>query len=147
MTGETCIKHLRRPHLRKGADGGLAAAGLNMLLAGAMTTLAARTFRRFHTGGDALEVRILIEIEPDVRMASAAHVTPDVCIAAIPGRRRAGRLAVHGRNREQRHNKQNLLPAFHIFQDSGNDRKQFLKRVRDSSHGHEVVHPSLQAIA
>ena len=115
MTGETCIKHLGRPHFRESPDGSFAAAGLNMLLAGAMTALAARTFGRLHTGGDALEMRVLIKIEPDVRMARAAHVAANICIAAVFGRRRRGRLAVNAANREQRHNKQNLLPAFHIL--------------------------------
>src|SRR5437870_1658814 len=64
----------------------LTAARRDVRLAGTVAAFAARAFRRFFTGRDALVVRILIEVEPDVGMTRTTGVTSDVSIAGC-GRR------------------------------------------------------------
>jgi hypothetical protein len=94
MTGKAGIQYLAGSHLRERPNRGLSAARLHVLLPWTMTTLAARAFRRFHSPGDALEMGVLIEVEPDIRMAGAAYVTSYVCIVANLGRGCGGRLTV-----------------------------------------------------
>ena len=79
MAGEAGFEDLRRAHERKCAgDGGLASAGLDVSFGGTMAPFAAGALGRQVSSGDALVVRILVEVEPHVGVAGlaglAAHV-------------------------------------------------------------------------
>src|SRR5437667_3010144 len=80
MAGEAGFEDLRRAHERKCAgDGGLAAAGLHMSFGGTMAAFAAGALGRQVSSGDALIMRVLVEVEPHVGVAGfaglAAHVS------------------------------------------------------------------------
>ena len=78
MTAQAGIQRLLRLHQRKCArDRGLAAARRDVLLCRSMAAFAARLVRRLLARCDALEVRILVEIHPDVGMAGFTDVTAD----------------------------------------------------------------------
>jgi hypothetical protein len=78
MTSETGIYTLFRRHNGKSFNGRLAPMGIDMLFTGTMASFAARLCgivagvqRRFN-------VRILIEIERDVRVTHFAHLASDI---------------------------------------------------------------------
>src|SRR5262245_42630747 len=67
---EAILDRLARLHQRKCVrNGGLAAARFDVLFRGPVTALASGVFRRLFTGGDAFEMRIPEEREPDIGMA------------------------------------------------------------------------------
>lgn len=71
------------------------AGSFRMFPPGAMTSLATGVFRRIFRQRDALVVRVLIKVQPNVRMTGSAHLTSNV--ARRQGwfwrRRREGRLS------------------------------------------------------
>ena len=77
VAAEAIVQNLLGLELGKSHDGSFAAVRLDVGLTRAVTCLASGTFGRFLTGGDALIVRILVKISPNVRVAGAAHVAPD----------------------------------------------------------------------
>ena len=78
VAGQAGIQDLRRTHLRERPDSRLAASGLDMSLTGAVTALAAGPLGRFLAAGDASIMRVLIEIQPDVRVTRPAHLAAHV---------------------------------------------------------------------
>ena len=78
VAAQAIPEHLFRLQLRKSNDRLLIAFALNVRLSRAMTALASRFLRRFLARGDALEMRILIELQPDVRMTGFANIASDV---------------------------------------------------------------------
>ena len=78
MTPKTVVEDILGWELRESDDGGLAAVGVDVGLAGSVTAFASGPFNGFFTGCDALVVRILVEPGENVRMTSpansAAHV-------------------------------------------------------------------------
>ena len=94
MAAQAIVENFLGREFRKSDDAGFAPARLNVRLAGTMAALAAGALGRFFSGSDALEVRVLVEISPDVGMASAADVaayeTGGVGAGGRLGWRRAG---------------------------------------------------------
>lgn len=78
VAGQTGVDDLRGRHERKSArDCGFSTASLYVSLSRPVAALAARAFRGFLAGRDALEVGVFIEIQPDVRVTSPAHIAAD----------------------------------------------------------------------
>jgi hypothetical protein len=73
VTAQAGILHLPGVELRKSHNGRLTAMRFDVRFARTVAAFAARIGRRFLTGGNALEMRIPVEVEPDVRMARSAH--------------------------------------------------------------------------
>lgn len=75
VAGQASLQHLSRLHFRKGPDGRLAAASLDMRLSGAVAAFASRALGRLPSDGNAAVVRVLIEVQPDVGMTRPANLT------------------------------------------------------------------------
>src|SRR5947209_9224432 len=58
----------------------LSAARFHVRFGASVTTFATRALGDFLTAGDAFEVRILIEVQPDVRVTGLTDVTADVLL-------------------------------------------------------------------
>ena len=91
VTGEAVVQDFFRLHQREGVrNGSLAAASLYVSLRRAVATFAACSRRRFGSRGNALVVRILVEVQPDVRVARladrAAHIVRRSWIGRSCGR-------------------------------------------------------------
>ena len=84
VAAQACVENIVGRKLGERDDGGLAAACPDMLQSGAVATFAAGVIGWFLAGGDTFEVRILVEVRPNVGMAGAANV------AAHEGRSRGG---------------------------------------------------------
>jgi hypothetical protein len=82
---EAGIKHLGRLHERECPDGRFASTRFHMGFSWTVTAFTARAIRRLFAGDYALVVRVLEEIEPDVRVTGFTNVIADVI-----GRRRLG---------------------------------------------------------
>lgn len=88
VTLETCVELTPCIHQREGSGNGpRPAAGLDMPLRGSMASLAAGTLRRLLARGDALVVRILVEIQPHVRVTRFTDVAPDESVRRSRGGR------------------------------------------------------------
>jgi hypothetical protein len=72
MAPQAFIDNLLRSGFRERENRGFAAASLNVRLAGAVTTLAAGLLRRRAAECDRFVVWVLVEVEPDIRMAGLA---------------------------------------------------------------------------
>src|SRR5262249_3044499 len=104
VTYQAGVENLLRRHERKCArNGGFAAPCLYVLLPGSVASFATRALRRLLAGGDAYEVRILIEIQKYVGMADAARIAADVPARGGSGRARLWRgLRVRRRQNGQK---------------------------------------------
>lgn len=80
VTAQARIQDLLGRELRKGNDGCFAAVSRDMQLSRPMTTLASGIGRPFLSGGNALEVSILVKPEPDVRMARLTNHASDISV-------------------------------------------------------------------
>lgn len=80
VTAQACIQYLLRRELREGNNGRLASVRGNMRLTGAMATFASGIGRRFFSRGDALEMSIFVEPEPDIGVAGFAGHASDVSV-------------------------------------------------------------------
>lgn len=78
MAAQARVKHLFRRELGEGDDSGFTSVCGYVPLPRAMATFAASVGRSFFAGGDALEVSIFIEPEPDIWMAGLANHASDV---------------------------------------------------------------------
>lgn len=97
MAAEAFFQGLLRRQNREGGDGSLA-GGFDVNRTGAVTALAAGVFGRLVPGGDALKVRVLVKLRPDIGMAAFANV------AAYE--RRLGRVVRRGGCERDRQEKQ-----------------------------------------
>ena len=77
VASQAVIHDLPGFELRESDDGCFPAARLDVSLAGTVATLAARPFGRLVARGDALIVRILVEIQPYIGVAGSTDVTSD----------------------------------------------------------------------
>src|SRR5262245_26053972 len=73
MASKAVIDNLDRLQLRKGDDGRLAAASLDVRTTRTVAALAAGALGRLLTAGDALVVGVFVEVRPDVRVARPAN--------------------------------------------------------------------------
>src|SRR5579872_803296 len=80
---ETSVEYALRRKLRKSNDGRLTAVRGHMLLPWSVATLAAGAVGRLCAGRDALEMRILVKVEPHVGMTGLAHIAADVLIGGV----------------------------------------------------------------
>lgn len=92
VTAEAVIENLFRPKLGKRDDGVLPSTGLNVCFAGPMTAFASGVLRRSISCCQGPKMRILVEIEPHIRMAGTARVASDVTRGGSLGNRRSRRL-------------------------------------------------------
>ena len=83
-----------------------------MGFSGSVTALAAGPVGRLLPGSNTFEMRILVKIEPDIRMAGPADVAADKLIGA--GRRRGRWLSVYAWDHKRRQHEQEQAPAFHL---------------------------------
>jgi hypothetical protein len=83
VTAQAIVQNLFRLQLRKGNDGGLSAARFNVRTSGTVAALAPSVLGGLLTGGDALEMRILVELQPDVGMAGLTSVTSDEAVSVV----------------------------------------------------------------
>ena len=74
VAAQAVVLDLLGLELGEGDDAGLSAVGFDVGLAGAVAAFASRVLGRLFAGGDALEVRVLIEFRPDVGMACLARL-------------------------------------------------------------------------
>ena len=79
---QAVVQHCFRPEFGEGDNGRLTAARRYVGLTGAMAALASGPFRRFFAGCEALVMRILVEVCPDVGVAGPANITADIRRAA-----------------------------------------------------------------
>lgn len=81
MACQAILQHRARLHDRECmGDRRLAAACSHMRLRGTVTALAARALGRQIPHSNALEVRILVEVTPDIGMTGLADVTSEVMV-------------------------------------------------------------------
>jgi len=90
VAAQTSINRLFRCQLRKRNNGCFASMRLHMRRRRPVTSLAARILRLLLTAGNASEMRILVELRPDIGMAGFANHAP-----RIRARRRRTRLGRH----------------------------------------------------
>ena len=74
VAAQAVVLDLLGLELGEGDDAGLSAVGFDVGVAGAVAAFASRVLGRLFAGGDALEVRVLIEFRPDVGMACLARL-------------------------------------------------------------------------
>ena len=75
MAAQAVVEDRARLELRKSDNRRFAAVRLDVGLRGPVTTLAPGAFGRLFPGSDALEMRILVKLGPNVGVARAAHIT------------------------------------------------------------------------
>jgi len=104
VTPQTVVESLNRLQQRESNDRRLPAARFNVGAPGAVTSLTAGALGRLPAAGDALIVRILIKVEPDIGMAGLAYCASDVLLFVwiCWGRERA-RLRPDGRPIDQKY--------------------------------------------
>ncbi len=78
VTTQAGVQGLFGAEFGKGNNRGLAAASFNMRLSRSVAALTTGVLRSLCTRCKALEVRVFVEIRPDVRMAGFADVAADV---------------------------------------------------------------------
>jgi hypothetical protein len=77
MAAQAIIENLLGLQLGKRHDRGFTAARRHMRAPRAVAALAPGVIWRFFAGSNALEVRVLVKLRPNVRMAGFAGVAPD----------------------------------------------------------------------
>jgi hypothetical protein len=77
VAAQAVVENLLGLQFRKSNNRGLAAPGFDVGLTGAVAALASGTVWRFFSGGDALVMGVLVEVGPNVGVASAAYVATD----------------------------------------------------------------------
>ena len=77
VAAQAGVENFRRRQFREGDDGGFAALRLDVSLAGSMAAFASGPIGGFFSGGDAFEVRVFVEIGPDVGVTGAAYLASD----------------------------------------------------------------------
>ena len=77
VTAQAGIQDLLRLQKREGANGCFAAMRIYVSFPWAVASFASCVLRRFLTGGDTSEMRVLVERKPNVGMARAAYRAPD----------------------------------------------------------------------
>lgn len=82
MAAQAGIRGLLRCQRKEGDDGGLSAMCLHVLLTGSVAAFTTRILGRLFSAGHAFEMRVLVELEPDVRMACLAdHASHELLCA------------------------------------------------------------------
>lgn len=107
VTREAIVEHLLRLQLGERDDGRFASASLNVRFTGTMAAFASGTFRWFRRRRNAFVVRVLIKVQPHVRVARPAHRAADeLRIASVWCVREWTGLG-SGRGRKNRENQRN----------------------------------------
>src|SRR5258708_7666884 len=86
VAAEAGVEGFLRPDLSESNDGRLAPASIDVRLSAAMAALASRVFRLLSSRCQALVMRILVEIRPDIRVTRLANGAADI----IRGKRARG---------------------------------------------------------
>ena len=86
VAAQAGVQRFFGPELGESDDGRFAAVRVDVRLPGSVAAFAAGIFGRFLAGGDAFEMRILIEGRPDVGMTGFAGLAADVIGGERSGR-------------------------------------------------------------
>jgi hypothetical protein len=78
VTAQAVIENLFGLQLGKGDYASFSPMRFDVRLAGTVAALASGVVRRFFAGCDTLVMRVLVKVRPNVGMARAAHIAPDV---------------------------------------------------------------------
>jgi hypothetical protein len=96
VAAEAVVQDLFGFQLGKGHNSGFSTARFYVGLARAVAALASGALGRFFSGGDALVMRVLVEVRPNIGMAGPAHV------AAHESGSRGGRLSLQKNGEEKK---------------------------------------------